>query len=237
MMSQSRMPSAAKVRVGCVLSLCVPCGACSLITSFDGLTGGFPASCSAIHSTSPALPSGRYTIDPDGSGPVLPTSVYCDMTYNDGTGAGGWTLIESIQSGGNPASTTSGEVMEGTTTAMPLATVEALALVSEQVHIRTPGMASTQSVTSIAKSSPIVHLRAGEILNSLSDSQQYENWTGVYAIPPYLDFTCTGTPSSINYWPSVYWACGNTTGLTLASMWSEWEWTGPGGQPFEVYVR
>jgi F5/8 type C domain len=38
-MSPQRTPSAAKVCAVCVLSPCVVCGACSLITSFDGLTG------------------------------------------------------------------------------------------------------------------------------------------------------------------------------------------------------
>ena len=235
MMSLPRTPSSAKVCAGCGLSLSVVCGACSLTTSFDGLTGP-PASCKAIHSTQPALPSGPYTIYPGGSGPSAATSVYCDMTYDDGNGAGGWTLIESIQSGKSPESTTFATVMPGTTTAMPLATVEALAAVSTQVHIRTPGMASTQSITSIAHSPPIVHLRAGQILNSVKDPQ-YQNWTGPYATPGYLDFTCTGMPPSLNYWPNVYWACGNNTGLTLEGSSSEWEWSDDTDEPFEVYVR
>ena len=191
-------------------------------------------SCDAIHTTYELLPSGQYTIDPDGAGPVNPTSVYCDMMYNDGKGAGGWTLIESIQSGEDPSATTSGVVTQGTTSAMPLATVMALALVSTQVHIRTPGSESMQSVTSVAGSSPIDHLQMGQLLNSLSDSQQVANWTGPYATSGYLSFSCSTSGYS---WPSVYWACGNATGLTLRSTSSEWQSSANTLEPFEVYVR
>ena len=217
---------------------CGSCGNACSAGSFcsSGARTYMEASCNELHTFYPSLSSGQYTIDPDGSGPVTPLSVYCDMTYNDGNGAGGWTLIESIVAGQDPSTTTSGVVTEGTTTAMPLATVEALAAISTQVHIRTPGEASTQSVTSVANSSPIVHLRAGRILNSTSDSEQYQNWTGPYATSAYLDFSCS--TSGYN-WPSVYWACGNTTGLTLDTTCAEWQWGSPSQDynAFEVYVR
>lgn len=35
------------------------------------------------------MPSGVYTIDPDGTGPLAPISAYCDMTTDDG----GWMLM------------------------------------------------------------------------------------------------------------------------------------------------
>lgn len=37
-------------------------------------------------------PSGIYAIDPDGTGPVVPFDVYCDMATEDG----GWTLVASV---------------------------------------------------------------------------------------------------------------------------------------------
>jgi lysophospholipase L1-like esterase len=191
---------------------------------------GTPSSCQALRVTNQSLASGQYTIDP-GTGAI---SVYCDMTFSDGTATGGWTLVESIQANNSPSNTLAGSVTPGTTTAMPLATVKALAALSAQVHIRTPGMASTQSITSLANSSPIVHLRAGNILNDLADSQQHQNWTGPFATAAYLDFSCATAGYT---WPSVYWACGNASGLTLVTAWSEWKFSDNAKAPFEVYVR
>lgn len=48
-----------------------------------------PASCRAIHTATPAAPSGMYMIDPDGPGGADPLSVTCDMT----TDGGGWTIV------------------------------------------------------------------------------------------------------------------------------------------------
>ena len=48
-----------------------------------------PPSCSALHSASPAAPSGVYLIDPDEGGPDLPFGAYCDMDTN----GGGWTAF------------------------------------------------------------------------------------------------------------------------------------------------
>jgi hypothetical protein len=58
-------------------------------TPSDGEAFPGPASCFAIHTASPALPSGTYMIDPDGFGGEAPISVTCDMV----TDGGGWTLV------------------------------------------------------------------------------------------------------------------------------------------------
>lgn len=46
-------------------------------------------SCLDIRTRAPALTSGTYSIDPDGTGPNAPFDVYCDMV----TDGGGWTRI------------------------------------------------------------------------------------------------------------------------------------------------
>jgi hypothetical protein len=48
-----------------------------------------PPSCLAIHTMDPALPSGNYTIDPDGADGDAPITVTCDMA----TDGGGWTIV------------------------------------------------------------------------------------------------------------------------------------------------
>ncbi len=53
----------------------------------DNLKDGFPMTCLAIKQGNPAAASGNYIVDPDGSGPRAPITVYCDMT----TDGGGYT--------------------------------------------------------------------------------------------------------------------------------------------------
>lgn len=48
-----------------------------------------PASCVALHTASPDLPSGNYVIDPDGAGGDDPISISCDMK----TDGGGWAVV------------------------------------------------------------------------------------------------------------------------------------------------
>lgn len=70
------------------------CGACA--TNCPGRVCAasmctVPRSCRDLHVAAPTLPSGSYTIDPDGpgAGSLAPYTVSCDMD----TDGGGWTLI------------------------------------------------------------------------------------------------------------------------------------------------
>ncbi|MEI8257851.1 MAG: fibrinogen-like YCDxxxxGGGW domain-containing protein [Deltaproteobacteria bacterium] len=49
-----------------------------------------PHTCLEIHVSDPGLPSGIYTIDPDGAGPAAAFATRCEMTVL----GGGWTLVQ-----------------------------------------------------------------------------------------------------------------------------------------------
>ena len=65
---------------------------------------GRALSCAQQQFRTPAAPSGPQVIDPDGDGPALPVTVWCDMS----TDGGGWTLVAAslgvpLQDVGGPA--------------------------------------------------------------------------------------------------------------------------------------
>lgn len=75
----------------------IVCALCALSSVLPGcgedMTGGtgdaVPTSCAALKAENPSAPSGTYTVDPDGSGPLAPFTVTCNMTE----GGGGWTVL------------------------------------------------------------------------------------------------------------------------------------------------
>ncbi len=197
-------------------------------------------SCLAYLKANPGAASGTYMIDPDGpGGPVSPFQAYCDMTFDDGNGdVGGWTLIEATWNGQGPSGLTGGVVLPGTATYMPSSAMQALATISAQVHIRSPGSAATASVTSVASGTAIANLRQLAIVDQLSDpTPEYTNWFGPNADDDHLDFSCD---TSGQGYPSIYWACGNGDGTHIVGTNSRWHWDGGDttqNTSMEVYVR
>ena len=68
---------------------CGKSGDCGSKFCKDGLCG-LAANCQEIHTASPMLPNGLYTVDFDGAGPEPQANVECEMSID----GGGWTLVQ-----------------------------------------------------------------------------------------------------------------------------------------------
>src|SRR5690606_12845453 len=121
-------------------------------------------------------------------------------------------------------------------------TMQAFANGASQVHVRSTGLAATESITSKANNEAITNLRLGnetnDGLSTLTPAEQVDRWTGPFANADRLSFTCE--PSAL-VWPSIYWACSNQIGLHLVAGLSQWNYQGSGDPAnntnMEVYVR
>ena len=201
-------------------------------------------SCKTLKTNFATLATGTYRIDADGAGAIAPFDAYCDMTFDDGAGAGigGWTLIESIAGKLGPMGGAEGAVAPGTSTYLPLATMEALAMGGTQVHLRSTGLAATESITSKANMEPIVNLRAGYLANegllNFTPQEQTDRWTGTFAVTDRLGFSCA-TAGNVA-WPNIYHACGNPIGVHVIGDHARWDWQNGNttlNLDMEVYVR
>ena len=231
-----KIKNGAETDVDCGGGTCPACAtgkACAKGSDCAGLCSAgkciWASTCKQLHTQKPSLASGVYTLDPDGSGVVTAVKTYCDMSFQ----GGGWTLYYSALA--KQAKATEGDITPGSSKHLSAAAVEALALASSQVHIRTRNKAATRSITSKAGSTPILNLRKLLILNLKYSAA---DWSGPMAPKTYLWSSCTvsGTYPGYNYW-----ACGNGGGLHFNRNASQSRWvyqsnTGP-NEDMEAYVR
>jgi hypothetical protein len=158
---------------------------------------------------------------------------------------GGWTLIMATNSLGPDFQTQASSVTPGSGTYLPLATVQALANIGTQVHLRSPGALATRSLTSVASALAIQNLRAGLVLNYnsplASDTDDPSMlWTGPLATDSrFLWHTCGFAPwgGGTPMYPTLYWACNNGNGAHITGDASTFSLSAGASEPIEIYVR
>jgi hypothetical protein len=176
-----------------------------------------------------------YTVDPDADGALGSVSVRCDMTN------GGWTMVMASGGVGPSDQAESTTVGTGTATYLPVAFARALAANGTQVHIRTEGLAATESITSVVNGIAIVRLREGLLLHYDAPEVNADpptEWTGPFATDSSrLWYACSYPPfgSTLGNYPNIYHTCNNVDGLHLVNTASAW--TQGAGTSLEVYVR
>jgi hypothetical protein len=220
-------------------------GSCGGGACINGVCPDPLSTCREIHATFPNAGSGFFALSLAGAGgPVI---AYCDMTFDDGTGAapGGWTLIEVTSALDPPAALNPGQVVPlsygGNPAYLATAAMQNLATLSQQVSLRSPpvgaGAQPTEWIASLVGSPAITNLGMGQIIDQLGDNPASPGSEQAFYVGPMvnagLDFTCD---TSSQQYPSLYWSCGNPSGLDLQATVSTWQYQTP-NTAFEVYVR
>jgi collagen triple helix repeat protein/fibrinogen beta/gamma subunit family protein len=163
-----------------------------------------PRTCKTLKTATPTLTDGYYNLVADEA-----FRAYCDMS----TQGGGWTLIQSHNTG--VASAEAMPVDQGSGRYMPGPLVRSLALSSTDMMIRIRGTANF--ITS-ADAYPIGQLKQLKILTDDANmATASSHWTTNGTVTAAaLNYTC-GTQANGGTYPSLYWACGNGSGLHILS--------------------
>lgn len=156
-------------------------------------------SCKRIYDSG-QLQNGIYYLDPDSTGPMPAFYTHCDMDYD----GGGWTLLLNRTAGHQTSQKTNIDSTGTGSGYLPGTAVQALALVSSQVRLRTgatfPGL--DHAVIS-NNSAAILALRNNQNWNQTGASGNA--WTVVSGS---WCWTANCPPVGASSWPNMYHSCG-----------------------------
>jgi hypothetical protein len=168
----------------------------SVVASSGGTT-----SCQTIKTANPNAANGMYALAAAG----VSFQGYCDMS------TGGWTLIQSHLA--TQASVEAGSVPQGSGKYLPGFIVRSLAASAHTIRVQLRG---TNNYAESNDGYPIAQLRGLRILTDDANAATASgHWTVSGTITAAnLNYSCA-TQSNGAAYPSLYWACGNGTGLHI----------------------
>lgn len=196
------------------------------------------ASCNEIRTLFPSYTSGDYLLDTDGSGPNAPFTAYCDMTFSDGTTAGGWTLVLAYND--NQGSLLSTDTPPAKVTRginkkefMPMSRLEPLVRNSTQLAIRTHNTLPNNYIIAKLNTAPLQNLVYNSRGSSLNLFPGFTNAASIDAT--WMRGSGIGTaqlaaggcaPLDYPYPESIYHPCDNGSGFHFIPRNSQTNWSG-----------